>query len=188
MSIVINGIKYNNIQEQVSENMTDIDKLEIGGVASGIIVRGPYNTTSDIPEELIQVGKFYLIGTDKPYSIYKLNSDNMGVRDWLDLGPIGAGEKGEKGDKGEQGPKGNTGAQGPQGNQGIQGPQGEQGPRGLTGPQGPRGPQGEPGPQGLQGPTGPRGPKGDKGDPGLTSEEIQNMIDASIGDVLMEEF
>jgi hypothetical protein len=74
--------------------------------------------------------------------------------DWVELGSLAGGPKG---DTGPQGPTGPTGPQGPAGDTGPTGP------AGATGDTGPKGSSGSDGATGPQGPTGPSGPKGDTG-------------------------
>ena len=111
-------------------------------------------------------------------------------------GPKGErGEKGEKGDKGDTGAQGIQGIQGPKGDKGDQGEQGPQGPQGIQGIQGPKGEKGDTGEQGIQGFSGvyvgggemPEGYNvqiivdGDASTGFPTAEEVQAMIDASLG-------
>ena len=94
--------------------------------------------------------------------------------------------------RGPQGPQGLTGPQGPQGPQGERGVQGIQGEVGPQGPKGDKGDKGDTGPQGASGvyvgdgdmPEGYNvqiivGGNASSGFP--TTEEVQAMIDASLG-------
>ena len=138
MAITINGKVYRNIQEQVAKNQEDIEALE-----KQLPYNGPYDTTDDIPNDVLVNNGTYLIGTEEPYTVYKFDEKNAR---FIDLGYFGA--TGPRGPQGETGPQGEQGIQGIQGEQGIQGIQGPQGETGPEGPEGPEGPQGEQGPAG----------------------------------------
>lgn len=193
--ITINGKVFRNLQEQVDYLSDNLENLQLGNAAYGIIAEGPFET---FPEEM-EEGKYYIVKSGDYYHLYDSKKN--------DLGQI----QGEKGDKGDQGPIGPEGPMGPQGPQGIQGEQGEQGIQGIQGPegsQGPQGPKGDPGSLngvtasvdtttgtpsvdvnfdinagtvdlafhglkgdqgdvGPQGPAGPAGPQGPKGEQGV---------------------
>ena len=110
MAITINGKVYRNLQEQVEKNKDDIEALELQ-----LPYNGPYETTSDIPSNVLVNGGIYLIGSSTPYVIYKYDEDG---NSFTNLGNFGA-----KGDTGD------TGATGPQG---PEGPQGERGTKTFT--------------------------------------------------------
>ena len=76
---------------------------------------GPYETTSDIPSNVLVNGGIYLIGSSTPYVIYKYDEDG---NSFTNLGNFGA--------------KGDTGATGATGPQGPTGPQGERGTKTFT--------------------------------------------------------
>ena len=117
-------------------------------------------------------------------------------------GPDGA--QGPQGEQGIQGPKGNDGytpVKGVDYFDGAKGDKGDTGPKGDTGSQGPKGDKGDKGEQGIQGEQGPKGVSGVyvgggempegynvqvivNGDASIgfpTAEEVQAMIDASLG-------
>lgn len=184
--ITINGKVFRNLQEQVDYLSDNLENLQVGNAAYGIIAEGPFET---FPEEM-EEGKYYIVKSGDYYHLYDSKKN--------DLGQI----QGEKGDPGEPGPGGPEGPIGPQGPQGIQG---EQGIQGIQGPMGPQGIQGEQGPKGdpgsLNGVTasvddttgtpsvdlafdvdagtmdlafhGLKGPKGDQGDVGPQGPEGQ---------------
>jgi len=108
MSIEINGKVYRNLQEQVGKNQSDIEALE-----KQLPYNGPYDSTEDIPSDVLVNGGIYLIGASAPYAIYKYNEDDD---EYTNLGNFGG-----------------TGPQGPQGPQGPAGIPGETGPEGETG-------------------------------------------------------
>lgn len=134
---------------------------------------------NDIPTINVKMDSSYKIKGADGKSAYDI---------WLEEGHTGTEQDFLNSLIGPIGPRGNTGLQGPKGDRGEQGLQGEQGPKGdigLTGPkgeQGVQGPKGDIGPQGPQGEQGPMGPQGPSG--GLTEDEVQAMIDSSIGGAL----
>ena len=116
-----------------------------------------------------------------------------------DLGQLGIGPKGDKGDEGIQGPKGDKGdqgIQGPKGEQGIQGAKGDQGIQGAKGDQGVQGEKGDKGDQGLRGlqgiqgipgfpgSPGQKGDKGDPGPPGVTTRVVKDSRGVTVGKVI----
>ena len=165
--IKIKGKYYRNIQEQVEKNMDDIEVLK-----KDTKYYGPYASTAAIPDEDLEDGLQYLIGTGKPYELYRYNATN---HTFVDLGEYP--KVGPQGPQGPQGPKGNTGATGPQG------PQGPKGNTGATGPQGPKGDTGNIGPQGPQGPQGNKGERGVAagfGTPTATARTLPSTSQASV--------
>ena len=97
--IKIKGKYYRNIQEQVEKNMDDIEVLK-----KDTKFYGPYASTSDIPEDYLEDGLQYLIGTAKPYELYLYDEANNTFHD--------LGEYPKVGPKGDKGDTGNTGATG----------------------------------------------------------------------------
>lgn len=180
--ITINGKVFRNLQEQVDYLSDNLENLQLGNAAYGIIAEGPFDT---FPEEM-EEGKYYIVKSGDYYHLYDSKKN--------DLGQI-QGEKGDPGEQGPIGPEGQMGPQGPKGDpgslngvtasvddttgtpsvdvnfdinagtvdlafHGLKGDQGDVGPQGPAGPAGPQGPKGE---QGVQGPIGPRGQDGKDG-------------------------
>lgn len=169
--IIIDGIEYRNLQEQVLKNKEDIEYLKNYDTH----ITGQVAEEGQLPESA-ELGTAYEVGISAPYDLYVYLTQG-----WVNLGKFPS--------PGPQGPRGETGPIGIQGTRGsiwssvsrptsplkgdqyldnsgmvyeytgedwtptksIVGPQGVIGPVGPTGIQGPQGPQG---PQGVQGPAG----------------------------------
>lgn len=169
--IIIDGIEYRNLQEQVLKNKEDIEYLKNYDTH----ITGQVAEEGQLPETA-EIGTAYEVGVSAPYDLYVYLTQG-----WVNLGKFPS--PGPKGDTGPQGPIGMQGQRGSlwssvsrptsplKGDQyldstgmvyeytgaewtptkSIVGPQGVIGPVGPTGIQGPQGPQG---PQGVQGPAG----------------------------------
>lgn len=174
--------------EQVYKNQQDIIDFKQGVLTLaefGIEVEGILETAEQLPTEGNEFGQAYLIGSDKPYSMYIWTRPG----EWVDIGvfpqPGPQGPEGLRGigwitsygipdntnyaigtialDISDTQQNGNvyqlteTGWNYLGNFRGPQGVQGLQGPQGIQGPQGPKGDRGPQGPQGPQGIAGPAG-------------------------------
>jgi hypothetical protein len=105
MAVLINGVVYRNLEEQVYKNAQDIEEIrDIKGtsVKVGTTITGEAGTQAQVLNT----------GTDKDVVLNFI---------------IPRGPQGTQGVRGLQGTRGEQGPQGVQGPQGIQGPRGEQG-------------------------------------------------------------
>ena len=169
--IIIDGVEYRNLQEQVLWNKDAIEYLKNYDTK----ITGQVAEESQLPESA-ELGTAYEVGVSAPYDLYVYLEQG-----WVDLGKFPS-----PGPAGPQGPTGPIGLRGQRGSiwssvsrptsplkgdqyldntgmvyeyngeswtptRSIVGPQGVIGPVGPTGIQGPQGPQG---PQGIQGPAG----------------------------------
>lgn len=169
--IIIDGVEYRNLQEQVLKNKEDIEYLKNYDTH----ITGQVAEEGQLPESA-ELGTAYEVGISAPYDLYVYLTQG-----WVNLGKFPS-----PGPQGIQGPQGPMGLQGTRGSiwssvsrptqplkgdqyldssgmvyeyngeswtptKSIVGPQGVIGPVGPTGIQGPQGPQG---PQGIQGPAG----------------------------------
>ena len=169
--IIIDGVEYRNLQEQVLWNKDAIEYLKNYDTK----ITGQVAEESQLPESA-ELGTAYEVGVSAPYDLYVYLEQG-----WVDLGKFPS-----PGPAGPQGPTGPIGLRGQRGSiwssvsrptsplkgdqyldntgmvyeyngeswtptRSIVGPQGVIGPVGPTGVQGPQGPQG---PQGIQGPAG----------------------------------
>ena len=169
--IIIDGVEYRNLQEQVLKNKEDIEYLKNYDTK----ISGQVAEESQLPESA-EIGTAYEVGVSAPYDLYVYLTQG-----WVNLGKFPS--PGPKGDTGPTGPIGLRGQRGSiwssvsrptsplKGDQyldntgmvyeyngeawtptrSIVGPRGVIGPVGPTGVQGPQGPRG---PQGIQGPAG----------------------------------
>ena len=169
--IIIDGVEYRNLQEQVLKNKEDIECLKNYDTH----ITGLVAEESQLPESA-EIGTAYEVGVSAPYDLYVYLTQG-----WVNLGKFPS-----PGPQGPQGPTGPIGLRGTRGSiwssvsrptsplkgdqyldntgmvyeyngeswtptRSIVGPQGVIGPVGPTGGIGPQGPQG---PQGIQGPAG----------------------------------
>lgn len=122
--IIRDNKAYRNLEEQVLQNKTDIEKLYAEGITIdgfGIKVVGSVTSAAELPDVLTYQGSYgdaYAVGAQPPYEMY-IYSRPFGesiTNQWLNIGffPLA-------GPQGPQGPQGIQGEVGPQGEQGIQG-------------------------------------------------------------------
>lgn len=197
--IVIDGIEYRNLQEQVLKNKEDIKYiLEEEGVLNefGIKVVGQVTNMSDLPDPTTYEGEYgdaFAVGTEAPYSLYIFTRAFSGKPSpfWFDIGLFPAPST-------VPGPTGPTGATGPAGTRGSTWTTGESTPTSTsalvndmylkangevyqyngsswvlsTSIKGPQGIQGIQGIQGVQGPVGPQGIQGIQGPAGKSFQVV----------------
>ena len=191
--IVIDGIEYRNLEEQVQKNKEDIARhYEMSRVLQnyGIIIVGSVDSPEQLPDPQTYTGSYgdaYTVGAAAPYTFYVFTRPNQAIGQtdnrWLDLGELAI--------PGPQGPEGVQGVQGPQGGStrwfsqagrpaGAGYQNGDQWLDTKTGDvlqyynnvwtvtgniAGTQGPVGPRGNPGPQGPEGPEGPQGPAGNP-----------------------
>ena len=191
--IIVDGIQYRNLEEQVQKNKEDIARhYEMSRVLQnyGIIIVGSVDAPEQLPDPQTYTGSYgdaYSVGAAAPYSFYVFTRPNQAIGQtenrWLNLGELAI--------PGPQGPEGEQGVQGPQGNStrwfsqagrpaGAGFKNGDQWLDTTTGDvlqynnnvwtvtgniAGMQGPVGPRGNPGPQGPEGPQGPQGPAGNP-----------------------
>lgn len=169
--IIIDGVEYRNLQEQVLKNKEDIQYLKQYDTK----ITGQVTTEQELPETA-ELGTAYEVGASAPYDLYVYLEQG-----WVDLGKFPS-----PGPQGVQGPQGPIGLRGTRGSlwssvsrptSPLKGDQyldstgmvyeytGEEWTptRTIVGPQGVIGPVGPTGPTGSQGPMGPMGVQGPAG-------------------------
>lgn len=113
-----------NLEEQVAKNQKDIERLQ-----TGVKIDRWVAEVSDLAQFMVEenVGKYYLVGTTNPQTLYVLTKR---ANDGLLMDSLGDYPKAEQGPQGVQGPKGDKGDTGAKGDRGYKG---EDGPAGAAG-------------------------------------------------------
>lgn len=192
--LIINGLEFRNLEEQVGKNAQDIQDFKDGNqtiAEFGITVLGVLETASDLPSFGENYGDAYLIGYTSPYDMRVWTRDVANnTAKWVDLGQFPLA-----GPKGDTGPIGSVITSGRGAPSSIPSSVNDyyidtdtgywytvrkttsgalvweesfslKGEKGDRGERGLQGLKGDKGDKGDTGPVGPTGAKGDKGDTG----------------------